>query len=126
MSDLEAIRALANRFFDAIAAGDTETIQSVYAPNVVIWHNTDKIEQTREDNLRTLKGVIGFLPKRSYDERRLDVFPGGFVQQHVLNGVRQDGKKVAIEACLVCRVENGKITRLDEYLDSAAVTALTA
>ena len=126
MSDLEAIRTLANRFFDSVVTGDLAAIQDSYAPNAVIWHNTDKIEQSREDNLRTLRFVVGMLRERSYDQRRLEVFPGGFVQQHVLNAVRQDGKKVSLEACIVARVENGKITRLDEYLDRAATAALTA
>jgi hypothetical protein len=39
----------------------------------------------------------------------------------VLEGVRRDGARVALEACIVCQVRDGRITRLDEYFDSAAV-----
>jgi ketosteroid isomerase-like protein len=28
---------------------------------------------------------------------------------------------VSLPACIVCQVKNGRITRLDEYFDSAAV-----
>jgi hypothetical protein len=49
------------------------------------------------------------------------VFEGGFVHQHELRGVRADGVKLALPACLVCLVKDGKITRLDEYFDSARV-----
>ena len=49
----------------------------------------------------------------------LRVFDGGFVQQHELRGVRQDGVAVRLAACIVCAVEDGRITRLDEYFDSA-------
>jgi ketosteroid isomerase-like protein len=50
------------------------------------------------------------------------VFPGGFVQQHVLRGTRKhDGERLALPACIVCAVKDGKITRLDEYFDSARV-----
>jgi len=59
---------------------------------------------------------------RLYDERRLNVFPGGFVHQHVLRGTRKhDGVRVALPACVICQVKDGKITRLDEYFDSAGV-----
>ncbi len=66
------------------------------------------------------------LAERVYDERRLTVFAGGFVQQHVLRAVRKrDGASVELAACLVCQVSDGRITRLDEYFDSAAVDAFT-
>ena len=47
---------------------------------------------------------------------------GGFVQQHVLRGTRKhDGARLALPAYVVCAVKDGKITRLDEYFDSARV-----
>jgi ketosteroid isomerase-like protein len=50
------------------------------------------------------------------------VFPGGFVQQHTLEGKRtHDDAPVRLPCVIVCAVENGKITRLDEYFDSAHV-----
>ena len=54
--------------------------------------------------------------------RRLEVFPGGFVQQHLLKGRRvTDGLPVQLPACVIAYVREGRITRLDEYLDSAHV-----
>ena len=123
MSGPDQIRALAARLFDAIEAGDIEAVADCYAPDVVIWHNTDGVGQTREENLKTLAGVIRLLPERRYQERRLEVFDGGFVHQHVLAGVRADGAHVSLPAALICQVRDGKITRLDEYLDSGQVAA---
>jgi len=52
----------------------------------------------------------------------LTAFPGGFVQQHVLKGKRvHDDGAVRLPCAIICKVENGKITRLDEYFDSAHV-----
>jgi ketosteroid isomerase-like protein len=48
-------------------------------------------------------------------------FDGGFVHQHVLSGTRKDGARLSLPACLVCEVKDGRITRLDEYFDSARV-----
>jgi ketosteroid isomerase-like protein len=119
--DQEAVLALAKRFFDAIEAGDVETVGAIYAPDAVIWHNTDGAEQGREENLKTLAGVVRFLGERRYGERRVGAFPGGFVQQHVLTGRRPDGAAVSLAACVICQVQDGQITRLDEYFDSAAL-----
>lgn len=121
MDDPKDIAALAKRFFDGIEKGDINILHEVYDDKVEIWHNTDNLIQSKQDNVATLTGMVQRIPKRAYTQRRLDAFPGGFVQQHVLEGTRKDGKQVSLSACIVCRVKNGKITRLDEYFDSAAV-----
>lgn len=120
---LDAIRALAVSFFDAIERGDIEKVQSIYAPDAVVWHNTDGLAQPVADNLATLTNFIKFVPQRRYTDRRLDVFDGGFVEQHLLKGKLRDGKELALSACIVCSVKDGRITRLDEYFDSAALAA---
>lgn len=119
--DEAAVRAFAKRFFDAIEAGDVETVRDSYTPDVEIWHNFDDAIQTRDENLATLKGLIGRISDRRYDDRRLEVFSGGFVQQHVLRGTRRDGLRVSLPAALICRLREGRIARLDEYIDSAHV-----
>ncbi|QUD89335.1 nuclear transport factor 2 family protein [Phenylobacterium montanum] len=123
MSDADGIAALAKRFFDAVEAGDIDTVYGSYAPNARIWHNTDGLEQTREENAATLKDFVRRIPTRVYADRRLKVFEGGFVHQHELRCVRADGEAVSLTACIVCAVEDGHITRLDEYFDSAQVAA---
>jgi len=114
-------RALAKRFFDSVEAGDIETLYACYAPGARIWHNTDEQEQTRDDNAATLRGFVARISNRVYAKRRLTVFAGGFVQQHELQGVRADGVALKLPACIVCKVRDGLIVRLDEYFDSARV-----
>jgi len=121
MSD-DAMRALAKRFFDCVEAGDIDGLVACYAPDVEIWHNTDEQIQGPEDNRKTLAGMVTRILDRVYDNRRVEVFPGGFLQQHVLRGTRKhDGVRLALPACIICQVKDGKITRLDEYFDSARV-----
>lgn len=118
------IRALATRFFDAVARDDLDTAGDCYADEgFVLWHNFDNAEKTKAQSLASLATIPARVTDRSYDERRLNVFDGGFVQQHVLNGTRVgDGKRLAMAAAIVCQVKDGKIARLDEYLDSKDVT----
>ncbi|MFO1354609.1 MAG: nuclear transport factor 2 family protein [Gammaproteobacteria bacterium] len=121
MDSVDQIEALARRLFDAIERGSIDEVLEIYAPDAVIWHNTDGLETGPADNVAVLTAFVGRISERRYRDRRLKAFPGGFVQQHVLTGVRRDGRRLQLPACLVCKVENGRITRLDEYFDSAAV-----
>ncbi len=121
MDDSKEILSLAKRFFDGLEAGNIGILREVYAPEVGIWHNTDNLVQTLAENEATLTGFISRISERKYDERQVHAFPGGFVQQHVLRGTRKDGERVSLHAVIICQVKDGRITRLDEYFDSAAV-----
>src|SRR6476659_7407183 len=104
----DAIRKLANDFLDAIERGDIEKVQAIYAPDAVVWHNTDNIAQPVADNLATLTNFIKYVPERRYAERRIEAFDGGFVDQHLLKGKLASGKEVSMAAVLICKVVNGR------------------
>jgi ketosteroid isomerase-like protein len=116
----------AERFVNAIQTGDVATVRACYAPGAKIWHNTDNVEQTVDDNIRVLDWFIAKLPDRNYRVLRRVALPDGFLQQHVLEATLPDGTAWTMDACVVIRMENGLITRLDEYLDSAQGKALRA
>jgi uncharacterized protein len=116
---------VADRLFKAIEGGDVNAIKDIYAPHAKIWHNFDNLAQSVDENLAVLKWVVANIAEISYTEIHRQPTPSGFIQQHVLRGkVRGSGKEIAIPACIVCNVENGRITRLDEYLDSAQTAVL--
>jgi len=122
MAELDDIRTMATRFFDAIEEGDIAAMKNSFAADAEIWHNTDELVGTPEQTAAVLTGMVERVKDREYAERRLTVFPGGFVQQHVLKGRRtHDDGAVRLPCAIICKVENGKITRLDEYFDSAHV-----
>ena len=111
---------LLDRIIAAAQAGDATDLHDIYAPDAVIWHNTDDRTQTVERNARVLEAMDRFVTDREYTDRRVTAFEGGAVQQHVLRGTRRStGEQVALHACVVIAVEDGRITRLDEYFDSA-------
>lgn len=102
---------LAERFMGAIPVGDAETVRACYAPGASIWHNNDGIEQAVDQNIKVLNWIARKLPQRHYQ---------------VLEATLPDGTVWAMPACVVVRMKDGAITRLDEYLDSAHSTALSA
>jgi limonene-1,2-epoxide hydrolase len=96
----------------------------VYAPDVRIWHNTDNKVQSLDENLQIVKAFVGLYKGVRFDERRRQIFPDGFVQQHFVTAIRADGTETGFSGCIICKVQNGRITHLDEYFDSAAVAAV--
>ena len=115
---------LADRLFAAIEAGDIDAVRGLYAPDAVVWHNTDGVEQDVEGNLATLRWCADNLGGMRYADVRRRVDDDGFVQQHVLVAGARDGTEVEVPACIVATVRDGRISRIDEYLDSAQVERL--
>jgi len=117
---------LAERLFKAIEAADIDAVKEIYAPDAEIWHNTDGLVQSRDDNARTLTWVTKNLQGMAYTEIRRSATDDGFVQQHVLVANNRAGQRVEVPACIVVRIADGHITRLDEYIDSANVAQIMA
>jgi len=120
----------ADAFFAAIERGDLDAVAARYAGDATIWHNTDEVDQTREDNLRTLRRLARLTAGRAYVDVVRHAIPGGFVQQHVLELTFADGRCARLPACLFARLErrDGRllITRIEEYLDGVGVAAAFA
>ena len=117
---------LCDQLFSAIMRADIDAVRQIYAPDAVIWHNNDGQEETPDRNLRVLSWVARNIKDIRYEDIRRQETPTGFVQQHVLRGIAPNGTSLEIPACIVCQVSGGRITRLDEYLDSAHTAALTS
>jgi ketosteroid isomerase-like protein len=120
MNETETL-AFARRFFAAVAGGDLATVRACYAPDAVIWTAQDPAERTADENLAVLGWVKDNVQGFHYEDVRCQVTPTGFVEQHTACGRAPTGKDFRFPACLVVRVEGGRITRLEEYFDTTAL-----
>jgi ketosteroid isomerase-like protein len=114
------------RFFAALEAGDIATLREIYAPDAVIWHNDDLVEQPVEENLKVLQGLHRALSGLRYDIIRRVPAADGVLQQHVLRGSLPDGTEVELHAAMYLQVRDGHVTRIEEYLDSAKRSSIRA
>ena len=114
------------RFFAALEAGDIDTLREIYAPDAVIWHNDDLIEQSVADNLKMLQGLHRVVSGLRYDIIRRVPAADGVLQQHVLRGSLPDGTEVELHAAMYLQVREGHISRIEEYLDSAKRSSIRA
>ena len=65
--------------------GDSAALGELYADDAVVWHNTDGIEMTKEENLASLDALAAMTTTRSFSNIRRYEIDGGFVQQHVMH-----------------------------------------
>ncbi len=105
-------------------AGDTEGVANLYAEDIVVFRNFDGRELVRKQVLKVVAFLVTNVRELRYDDLRVDPTPDGFVQQHVLRGIAPNGAELRTYACLIAKVRDGRITRIDEYLDSAQMAPL--
>lgn len=122
MTDGE-IRELCNRFFDAYQDRKAWELAEIYASDCIVWHNVFGRETTGQENLAALPASYAGQRRRTYDDRIINTFEGGFVIQYTLRGVQHSGHTGALRVCIVGLCRDGKITRIDEYLDSGKFAA---
>jgi ketosteroid isomerase-like protein len=121
----DEMNELADRLLAAIGVADEAALREVYSPNARIWHNFDQKDQTVEENLATLQDMHRRLDGLAYTQVRRFLAPGGFVQQHVLTGQAKAGP-LCMPAMIRFTVEGGRITRLEEYLDTRQAMVMYA
>jgi len=112
-------RKLCHQLLDAIERGDLDAVDSCYAPEMTMWFNVTGETTAREQNLDALTKGRDSQRRRLYNDRQIDTFDDGFLARYTCNVVLHDGSTVALWACLVANVRDGKIVKLSEYLDSS-------
>ena len=116
--------AVAERFMAALNIADADGVRAVYAPDARIWHNFDDKLQPVEENIKSMHWMHSRLKDLNYDVQVRIPLSDGFLQEHILRGTLPSGEAFALHACAICKVEDGRITQLREYLDTAEARPL--
>jgi len=116
--------AVGERLFGALSSGDFATYEGLMSPDARIWTNFDGRDVDAATASRTVRWLMTKVSGLRYEIVRREATDGGFVQQHVLHGHAPDGTALAMPACIWVTVEDGLVTRMEEYLDPAGVAAL--
>ncbi len=114
---METATALLARFIEAVAAGDFAAMEALYAPDVRIWHSTDRVWQVgASENVavarKTLRGIQGF----RHDAASIVATETGAIAEGVLRGTI-GGQEMDTPFCLIVEVKDGRITEGREYID---------
>ena len=113
-----------DRLITAIETGAIADYRALYASDAVIWTCFDDRERNVDSSVGVIEWMLDNTTERHYDISRRVAIEGGVLQQHVLRGTsKHRDREFAMPACLVIMVgDDGKITRVDEYLDPSAIT----
>ena len=112
------------RLFSALESGDIEAVRELYAEDVAVWHNFSNATQNKQQNLETLQGLIAVVETLEYAVLERVDLGDRVLQRHTLKCHLAGGRVFQIPACILVSVRNGKVSRIDEYLDTGQANAL--
>ena len=115
--------SLARAIFDAFQNGDSDAARAVLAEGFEGSQNGGPA-MDRDRLLGFSLAVKAKLPDFRYEDIVCEATPTGFVEEHTVRGTLPCGEKLGLRLCVVGSVENGNITSLREYLDSAGAAGL--
>lgn len=116
--------AAGERLFHVVEHGDLAELRDIFAEGAVVWHNTDEKLVDVETTIANLEKLRATASVFHYTDIVREPTPSGFVQQHTLLIEMNDGRAMRDLACCVCRVEGGRIARMDAYHDSAVTHSM--
>jgi uncharacterized protein len=116
--------AIAARFAAATRTNDAETYAAMCAPGATTWHNFDELEVTTEQTLRTIAWLHRTVADLAWIDVALHPTASGFVSQTILTGTAPGGAMRAHSCVVVTLNDDGLVTRVEEYLDTAQTAVL--
>jgi ketosteroid isomerase-like protein len=120
---------LADELFAAIERGDEARLDELFDDDIAVWRVGAHRDNDKERALKVLRWFIGVTTQRRYEVLDRQLFPDGFVQQHILHATGHDGGLIALRVCIVIKLgisasNQPLIRRIDEYFDPAELAPL--
>ena len=119
------IAEVADQLFAAIERSDEATLRQLFDDDIAVWRVGARRDNDKERALKVLRWFIDVSTQRRYEIVDRQLFPDGFVQQHILHATGRNGGSIALRVCIVIKLGiNGLISRIDEYFDPAELAPL--
>jgi ketosteroid isomerase-like protein len=106
-----------DRLYAALAAGEVDAARDCLADDALVWHCFEAEPQSVSGVVREWHGFVSHFVERTITNVRRQATAEGFVQQHVMKVRTTDGRQLSWPTCIVVKIRDGRIARLDEYLD---------
>lgn len=111
--------AVVDRLWDALAHGDVAAACDCLTSDGRVWHSYDRDAQDVETTRQAWTGFVAAFPERQFTDIRRQPTDTGCVQQQTMIVRTSAGARKAWAVCIVVRIRDGRIARLDEYVDRA-------
>lgn len=110
--------------FKCLEAKQVAEVAALYRDDIEVWHNFSNAAMSKTDNLRILGDMAKSVAQIRYEVVERHDLGAKIVQRHTLRCKIASGAEFAIPACIFITVQDGKIRRIEEYLDSAQANLL--
>lgn len=115
---------LAERLVAAVRAADLVAYRSLCTPDSRHWVNLGPVEHSLDERVALLARERALLAEFNMVDIRVHQTDVGFVLQSNAHGMLNSGETIEMALCAVVTCEGDQITRLEEYVDSAAAAPL--
>ncbi len=112
-------RAVVERYFAAVNAGDFDTLRQVLHPDIELTACMSRPRQGLESVVAFFDAVFGRYPEHSDIPTRLICDGNSVVAEIHFEGRSDAGAEIVFEAVDVFDVVDGRIRRLSQWFDSA-------
>lgn len=110
---------------EVLATGDATAADHVLAPDAVLWHNDGNGEAPARDGFAGASVLHQMIDGLRVDVLMAEPLPDGAVMRFEVRGtVRSTGAELCARNCMFATVVDGRITRIDEYMDPTFVSQL--
>ena len=101
----------------------------LFDDDIAVWRAGARRDDDKVRALKVLHWFIDVTTQRRYEILDRQLFPGGFVQQHILHATGRNGGSIALRVCIVIKLGvlasfQPLISRIDEYFDPADIAPL--
>jgi hypothetical protein len=125
MPAAKAALDLADELFAAIERGDEPRLDTLFAEDIAVWRAGAQRDDDKERAMKVLRWFIRVTAGRSYEVLDRQLFPDGFLQQHILHATGHNGGLIALRVCIVIKMNGSNhINRIDEYFDPAQLAPI--
>jgi ketosteroid isomerase-like protein len=119
------LETLTDDFFAAIVRHDWDDVEARIHPDARAYQNIGGGETDARSTFKKMRRLVESVASIAYENSRRVVAADAVVEQHDVRMTRTDGVDVVPDVCIILRFDDdGRIVRLDEYLDSAAAAGL--
>jgi ketosteroid isomerase-like protein len=122
----QAFNTVIERFLKAIEDCNETALHEVYRDDIVIWHSFTNATMTKDASIAMLAGLwrAGVRIRYVLDDQLVAENRG--VRRHRVEATARGGRRTVMHVAMFATVEDGQISRLDEYVDSKEVEAFSA
>lgn len=107
------------RLYDALSRGDIPAMRACCTPAARFWHCFDGIAQDLDGAAQGWEALAAHTKERHSEDVRSMPTPDGLVRQFVFVVRTPAGERKAWPLCVIAKIADGLITRIDEYIDRA-------